>query len=79
MEKIYQSGLARAIGVSNFMSRHLDELLINAKIVPAVDQFEYHPHWSQQPLVAKCEKLGIACKPGILLEEPARISSTTRS
>ena len=34
----------------------------NAKIAPAVDQIELHPHFSKQQLVAHCEKLGIACE-----------------
>ena len=62
MEKIYESGRARAIGVSNFIERHLDQLLRDAKIFPAVNQIELHPHLSQQPLAAYCEKLGIACE-----------------
>ena len=60
MEEIYKSGRARAIGVSNFVEFHLEKLLQDAKIVPAVDQIELHPYFSQQPLVAYCEKLGIA-------------------
>ncbi len=60
LEEIYKSGRARAIGVSNFVEHHLDKLLQDAKIVPAVNQVECHPHLSQQPLVAYCEKLGIA-------------------
>ena len=62
MEKIYKSGQARAIGVSNFVERNIGKLLLDAEIVPAVNQFECHPHFSQQPLVTYCEKLGIACE-----------------
>ena len=62
MEEIYASGRARAIGVSNFVERNLDKLLQDAKIVPAVDQVELHPYFSQQPLAAHCEKLAIACE-----------------
>jgi methylglyoxal/glyoxal reductase len=60
LEEIYKSGRARAIGVSNFVEHHLDDLLRGAKIVPAVNQVECHPHLSQQSLAAYCEKLGIA-------------------
>ena len=78
MEKIYKSGRARAIGVSNFIERHLDQLLRDAKIVPAANQIELHPHLSQQTLAAYCEKLGIACEAwsplggtgGKILDEP---------
>jgi diketogulonate reductase-like aldo/keto reductase len=78
MEEIYASGRARAIGVSNFVERNLDKLMQDAKIVPAVDQVELHPYFSQQPLAAHCEKLGIACEAwsplggtgGKLLDDP---------
>ena len=78
MEEIYASGRARAIGVSNFVARNLDKLLQDAKIVPAVDQVELHPYFSQQPLAAYCEKQGIACEAwsplggtgGKLLDDP---------
>jgi diketogulonate reductase-like aldo/keto reductase len=62
LEELCKSGRVRAIGVSNFMEKHLDALLCNAKIAPAVDQIELHPHFSKQQLVAHCEKLGIACE-----------------
>lgn len=48
LEKLYHDGKVRAIGVSNYLVRHLEELLIDAKVVPTVNQMEYHP-WLQQP------------------------------
>jgi methylglyoxal/glyoxal reductase len=60
LEKIYESGRARAIGVCNFAEHHFVELLRSTKIVPVLNQIELHPHLSLQPLVAYCEKLGIA-------------------
>lgn len=60
MEELYEQGRIRAIGVSNFLEHHLEELLKVAKIVPAVNQVECHPYLSQEPLVKKCEQLGIA-------------------
>jgi methylglyoxal/glyoxal reductase len=62
LEEIYKSGRARAIGVSNFVQCHLDLLLQEAEIVPAVNQIQCHPHFTQQPLVAYCKKMGIACE-----------------
>lgn len=44
MEKLPQAGKCRAIGVSNFMARHINELLENCKIVPAVNQIELSPY-----------------------------------
>jgi diketogulonate reductase-like aldo/keto reductase len=60
MEEIYKSGRARAIGVSNFTVKHIDELMKIAKVVPAVNQVELHPHHSRADIAARCEKLGIA-------------------
>ena len=78
LEEIYKSGRARAIGVCNFTEKHLVELLRNAKIKPAVNQIELHPHLSQQSLVIYCATAGIACEAwsplggdgGRLLDDP---------
>ncbi|NLF28338.1 MAG: aldo/keto reductase [Clostridiales bacterium] len=59
MEKLYREGRARAIGVSNFHRRHMEELLKIAKVVPAVDQIELHPFLTQKPLVEYCRSLGV--------------------
>jgi diketogulonate reductase-like aldo/keto reductase len=60
LERITGEGRTRAIGVSNFMVSHLEELLDAAKIPPAVNQIELHPWCQQQDVVAFCEKHGIA-------------------
>ncbi|MEM0996508.1 MAG: aldo/keto reductase [Bacteroidota bacterium] len=44
MERILESGRARAIGVSNYMPRHLNELLANCNVPPAVNQLELSPY-----------------------------------
>jgi 2,5-diketo-D-gluconate reductase A len=49
-ERIYASGLARAIGVSNFMPRQLAGLLADATVIPAVNQVELHPGLPQEEL-----------------------------
>ncbi len=54
MEKIYRSGRARSIGVSNFMPNHLDDLLSDCEVVPSVNQVEFHPHLVQPQLLAYC-------------------------
>jgi diketogulonate reductase-like aldo/keto reductase len=59
MEKILADGKARAIGVSNYMTRHLDELLARAKTPPAVDQVEFNPFLHQRGLLEHCRKHGI--------------------
>ena len=59
MEQLYKEGSIRAIGVSNFMPHHLDDLMQVATVVPAVNQVECHPRLSQTELKAYCDKLGI--------------------
>ncbi|TCD61743.1 hypothetical protein EIP91_007992 [Steccherinum ochraceum] len=59
MEKIHESGRAKAIGVSNFSVKHLETLLKNAKYIPAVNQVEMHPYLAQPELLAFCEKNGV--------------------
>lgn len=59
LTKIYESGRAKAIGVSNFLPHHLDSLLAETNIVPAVNQFECHPLFNQGELVKYCKEKGI--------------------
>jgi len=56
LETIYDSGRARAIGVSNFLVHHLESLLESARIVPMVDQVEFHPYLQQPDLQAFCRE-----------------------
>ncbi|MEZ5838118.1 MAG: aldo/keto reductase [Geminicoccaceae bacterium] len=58
-ERLLADGRARAIGVSNFSPAHLDRLLAGSAIVPAVNQVEVHPFFTQKPLSAVHEKLAI--------------------
>lgn len=48
LEKIHADGRAKAIGVSNFLPEHLERLLGETSIVPAVNQIELHPHLQQR-------------------------------
>ncbi|ERN08050.1 hypothetical protein AMTRI_Chr08g203210 [Amborella trichopoda] len=59
MESVYDSGKARAIGVSNFSSKKLDDLLKIARVSPAVNQVECHPSWQQAKLHAFCNSKGV--------------------
>jgi 2,5-diketo-D-gluconate reductase A len=59
LEKLYADGKVRAIGVSNFMPRHLDRLLAETEVVPAVNQIEVHPYFRQSELLAFDEAHGI--------------------
>jgi 2,5-diketo-D-gluconate reductase A len=60
MERIYSDGLVRAIGVSNFLPEHLEELTGAADVVPAVNQIELHPTFAQRALADATRRHGIA-------------------
>ena len=55
MEKIYQSGRAKAIGVSNFQVDHLEDILRECQVVPSVNQVEFHPLLVQPELLRFCQ------------------------
>ncbi|MEX0362829.1 MAG: aldo/keto reductase [Allomuricauda sp.] len=59
LERLYKEKRVRAIGVSNFLQHHLEELLVEAEIVPMVNQMEFHPYLVQQDLVDFCKDKGI--------------------
>ncbi|MGE7676079.1 aldo/keto reductase [Lysinibacillus sp. NPDC094403] len=75
LEKIYQDGRVRSIGVSNFHVHHLENLLKETSVVPVINQIEFHPHLTQEEVRAYCKEKGIqveAWSPlmnGSLLEE----------
>lgn len=60
MEKIYNQGLAKAIGVSNFSAKKLESLIEKGEIVPMVNQIENHPLLQQNDLIDFCHKNMIA-------------------
>ena len=56
LEDIYASGRARAIGVSNFLIHHLQDMMAGARIQPMVNQVEFHPRLQQPELQAFCRE-----------------------
>jgi len=59
LEKLHAEGRARAIGVSNFLVLHLEELLAHANLPPSVNQIEVHPFHQQRDTRAFCKVQGI--------------------
>jgi len=59
-EKLHADGRIRAIGVSNFEPEHLERLIAETSVVPAVDQIELHPHLQQQAAREYHAEQGIA-------------------
>lgn len=58
-EKLLAEGRVRAIGVCNFGPSHLENLIADTEVVPAVNQVELHPFFSQKEVRAANAKLGI--------------------
>lgn len=62
LEKLLADGKVRSIGVSNFMHEHLDRLLAETSVVPAVNQIEVHPYFQQTELQHANADHGIVTK-----------------
>ena len=60
MVELQRRGLVRAIGVSNFLPEHLERIIEETGVVPAVNQIESHPRFWQPELEAYCAEHGIA-------------------
>jgi diketogulonate reductase-like aldo/keto reductase len=58
LQEIQSQGLAKNIGVSNYTVRHLEEVLSSSKVVPAVNQIEFHPfiYEDQKEVLEYCKK-----------------------
>ena len=59
LEELYAEGKIRAIGLSNFLPHHIEELMEGAKVKPMVDQIEFHPGWAQLEISEYCRKKDI--------------------
>ena len=59
LEKIYESSRVKAIGISNFTIRHIDELLSMTSITPMVNQVEFSPFLYQKKLLEYCSSKNI--------------------
>ncbi|MYX38848.1 MULTISPECIES: aldo/keto reductase [unclassified Streptomyces] len=73
-EKIHAEGRARAIGVSNFQPAHLQRIIDNSDVVPAVNQVELHPQLQQSELRAFHARHGIATEAWSPLAQGAVLS-----
>lgn len=60
MEVLLADGAVRAIGVSNFLTEHLDHLAAEATVPPVINQIEVHPSFAQRPLRKELASRGIA-------------------
>ena len=81
LETLLADGKVRAIGVSNFMPDHLEQLMKATSVVPAVNQVECHPYFRQPDVLAADAARGIlsqAWSPigGITFYRPGGTGST---
>jgi diketogulonate reductase-like aldo/keto reductase len=59
MEELQAEGKIKSIGVSNFFEEHLKSLMQTAKVMPAINQIEFHPGYWQSELVTYCKNQNI--------------------
>lgn len=55
LEELYTEGRIKAIGVSNFLTNHLENLISHCEIIPMVDQIEFHPGYTQMETIKMCK------------------------
>ena len=60
MEKLYQEGYIKILGVANCHQHHLEDILKVCNVTPAINQFEVHPLFTQKPLIEFCQDNHIA-------------------
>jgi diketogulonate reductase-like aldo/keto reductase len=74
LERLRAEGRVRAIGVSNFMEHHLEELLGYAHELPSVNQIEVSPFLQQRGVRSLCDRHGIVVEAYSPLTKGARLS-----
>ncbi|KAF2216657.1 hypothetical protein CERZMDRAFT_34196 [Cercospora zeae-maydis SCOH1-5] len=60
MEEVKNQGLAKSIGVSNYLPEHLDAILENCTVPPAINQIEFHAYLQHPDLLKYHKEKGIA-------------------
>ena len=73
LERLHEERRARAIGVSNFMVRHLEQLAAEAKVLPAVNQIEVSPFLQQREVRTWCAEHGVVVAAYSPLTKGARL------
>lgn len=77
LEKIYESGYCKSIGVSNYMIPHLEELFTYANVIPVMNQVEFNPFNYQKDLLDFCNKNKIILEAYAPLTRSKRINNKT--
>jgi 2,5-diketo-D-gluconate reductase A len=77
LESLYNDGRVRAIGVSNFLSEHLQRLVDTAAVLPAINQIELHPALQNRETVSANDRFGIATQAWSPLAQGAVLQEDT--
>ena len=77
LEKLYQEGKVKAIGVSNFQVHHLKDLVANSTEKPVVNQVELHPRLIQEEVRTYCKQMDIAVEAWSPLSRGRLMNDTT--
>ncbi|UXN31709.1 aldo/keto reductase [Glutamicibacter sp. M10] len=77
LEKLYADKKIRAIGVSNFQPEHLNKLIAQGTIVPAVNQVELHPALQNREVIAANAENGIVTEAWSPLAQGAMLTDET--
>lgn len=59
MEELYKEGKIKAIGLSNFLPHHIENLIQNCEITPMLNQLEIHPGYTQEATIQYCKEHNI--------------------
>ncbi|KAK6542121.1 hypothetical protein TWF694_007888 [Orbilia ellipsospora] len=78
LQEMYNAGKTKALGVSNWSAKHIEELLADERVkVPvAVNQIEFHPWCQQRELVEYCRQKGIVVVAYSPLAQGTRLKDT---
>ena len=77
MEELLKQGKCKAIGVSNFMIKHLEDLQKNSSILPAVNQIEFNPFVYEKEVIEYSQNLGIIIEAYTPIARGKRSKNTT--
>lgn len=72
MEKLVEMRLVRSLGVSNFNSEQLADIMSKCKVKLTVNQVECHPHYNQNKLIEFCKEQKVEIQSYSPLGSPAR-------
>ena len=84
MAEFYEDGRSKSVGVSNFLPEHLDVLAAGSDLVPAVNQIEVHPYFTNTASRKRNADAGIVTQAwsplgrGAVLSDPAIVEIADR-